>query len=69
MNLTNLSPKYRSTIALSAAVGTAHVTFRAFMANFGPFTGMVLGVACTFALTYAIYWAMSLPLKKSVDPS
>ena len=69
MKLSNLSPKHRTGIAFGAAMGVSHTAFRAFTSNFGPITGLALGLLFTFAVTYAIYWAMGLPLKKTAEPS
>ena len=69
MNLSNLSPKYRTAIAFGAAMGVSHTAFRAFTSNFGPITGLAFGLLFTVVVTYAIYWAMGLTLKKTAEPS
>lgn len=69
MSLTNLSPKQRVAIAFGASMGVSHTAFRIFTTNFGPVTGMGIGLLFTVGVTYAIYWAMGLPLKKTSEPS
>jgi hypothetical protein len=65
MNLSKLSQQQRIAIALGASLGVSHTAFRIFDANFGAVTGIGLGLLFTFGATYAIYWAMGLPLKKN----
>lgn len=69
MNLSNLSPKRRVAIAFSGAMGVSYTAFRIFTTNFGPIAGQAVGILFTVAVTYAIYWAMNLSLKKSEEPS
>ncbi len=69
MSLTNLSPKQRLAIALGASVGVSHTAFRIFTTNFGPVTGLGIGVVFTFVVTYGIYWVMGLARKKNAEPS
>jgi len=44
-------------------MGVSHTAFRAFTENLGLIQGLAAGLLFTVAVTYAIYWAMGLPLK------
>ena len=44
----------------------AHAAFLAFTTTFGPIAGCLVGVVFTAIVTFAIYWAMGLPLRREV---
>ena len=59
-----LSVKTRTAIAFGASMGVAHAAFRAFTATFGPIGGCVAGIVFTSIVTFGVYCAMGLPIRR-----
>lgn len=58
MRAIGLSTKYRSVIAIGAAIGVCQALFQAFTRNLGPVVGLVAAVTTTAALALVVSLAL-----------
>ena len=59
-----LSPTLRNAIAFGASRGVAHKIFGTLTPGIGPNVGFIAAIVITVGVTYAIYRALGLPLRR-----